>query len=391
MTDTTTRLEQADELNRAAGEVQSMAVMGELAEAVAHDFNNIVSASLIHLGLLLQDRKLNAGQKESLRSLEEETLRAAGLTRQLLAFSRRRFVSKPEMVDLNQLVQGIEKLLKHLVREKVVLSFQPARDACWIKADVGQMEKLVMSLCLVLRDTIRPGGGLLLEIRAGSLRALPTAAGREQGRFVCLVAAAGHTAGTQQSVGSTRKEGEPLEGGWEFDTARQIAELHQGWMEIDREGVTPELRVFLPEIGDVEKDLEQAATQEEVRGGSETILLIEDEDCLRRVSAQSLRRLGYAVLDAADGDAALKLWARHQAQIDLLLADLLLPGSQSGYDLARLFIAQKPSLRVMLSSGNPADLDECSWIPGRPFFPAVKPYTARYLAQRVRDCLDAPA
>jgi CheY-like chemotaxis protein len=370
-------------------ELQSRAVMGELAEAVAHDFNNIVSATLIHLSLLLQDPQLNAGQKESLKTLEQETMRAAGLTRQLLSFSRRRFASKSETIDLNLLLRGIEKMLQRLVRENVALTFEPTPEACWIEADVGQMEKLVMSLCLALRDGMPRGGSLILKTSVGGIDPKsPRSSAAQGGKFVCL--ALTEIASDVKSGPRTRpvpadRESEP--GGWKLDTARQIAQSHHGWLEIAGQKGALEFRVHLPAAR--ARGAENAGAPVEVRGGSETILIVEDEDFLRRVSTLSLRKLGYAVLDAADSDAALKLWEKHRGKIDLLLTDLILPGAESGYDLGRLFTSQKPALRVMLCSGSYAELDEYADPAGASFFHAVKPYTGSRLAQMVRECLDA--
>lgn len=367
--------------------LQSMAVMGELSEAVAHDFNNIISATLIHLGLLLQDPLLNAGQKESLKMLVGETTRAAALTRQLLSFSRRRFAAKTEPVDLNQLLRGVEKLLEHLVRENVFITFQPAAEECWIEGDIGEVEKLVMSLCLVSRDLMPKGGRLILKTNPCHLAECPTtgdAIGAKQ-----VVGISFTSSNSDDLPGKGPSDIAAGESGWQLDTARQLAEEHGGWIEIKREAARTEIHVYFPALKELERSRENSESPDEIRGGSETILLIEDEDFLRRVCALSLRKLGYAVLDAADGDAALKLWEKHGQNIDLLFADLLLPGAESGYELAQLFTAQKPALRVMLSSGNHADLEKYSQIEGPSFFKAVKPYTASRMAQMVRECLDA--
>jgi CheY-like chemotaxis protein len=372
-------------------ELQSLAVMGELAEAVAHDFNNILSGTLIHLGLLLQDAQLSETQKESLKTLEQETTRAAGLMRQLLSFSRRRHFSGDEPIELNKLISGIEKLLQHLVRENVTITFQTSPEECWIKADVGQIEKLVMSLGLLMRDLMPKGGKLLLRTESKILEDIPASLEEKHvGKFICLT-----LTGSQPAENFLPNDRSPFaesnSSDWKLETARQIALRYEGWIETTSEGSTASVRVYLPMATGIDSDPENSTSIEVVVGGTETILLVEDEEILRRVCTLSLRKLGYGVLDAADGDAALTLWEKHHGKIDLLLTDLLLPGSESGHDLAQRFTARKPSLKVILVSGNHGDLDESDHGDELSFFPAVKPYTVAQLARMVRECLDTPA
>ena len=376
-------------------EWQKLAVIGQLAGGVAHDFNNSISATLIHLGLLLKDPQLTATQRESLKTVEKEATRAAELTRQLLSFSRRGHVVKAVPLELNAVVGGILKLARCLVRESIEVIFQPSPDSLWINADIGLVEQLVMNLCLLLREEMPKGGKLLLETARENIDDFPAASStsRRPGHFVVLCISneeyksrfAQKNASAPSSDESRTTDHIQLR----VDTVHDIARQHGGWLETHSdEGLPFAFRLYFPAVSQPGKDL---AEPDEIRGGAESILLVEDETILRRVSTLCLRRLGYAVHEAGDGVEALQIWKKHHQNIDLLFTDLLLPGTEDGLDLAMTMRSEKPSLEVIISSGNGADFGKDTPIAGREITHVTKPYSSNGLARIVRECLDKAA
>jgi PAS domain S-box-containing protein len=376
-------------------EAQKMEAIGQLAGGVAHDFNNILAATLMHLGLLQQSSQLSPAAKESLQEVERETLRAANLTRQLLLFGRRH-VAKVEPLDLNELINELMKMLRRLLGEQIDIRFQSFHEAVWVSADSGMMEQVVMNLCINARDAM-PGGGQLtlatarVELPAPSVDTHPDA---RPGRFVCL-SVADTGCGMEESVlkrifepfFTTKEVGKGT--GLGLASVYGIVKQHGGWVEVEsvvsRGSV---FRVYLPAGTGPAAPAASVGGAEEIKGGSETILLVEDEPYVRRMSALCLRKLGYAVLEAGDGLEALKVWSQHQREIALLFTDMVMPHSMSGLDLAIRLRKDKGVLKVIVSSGYSADLAGPRPKKGEEVVYLPKPYQAAALARLVRRCLD---
>ena len=351
-------------------ENQRLALMGQLAIGVAHDFNNSLSATLLQLGLLKQDAELRPAHHDSLDAMEAELNRAAGLVRQLAALGRRTRVPKVERLDVNLVIADMVKSLRYLMRENVTLVFTPCDEELWLDADIGLLEQLVMMMALMAREALGSGGTCTLGAR---LLSLPKATDTlSAGDYVCLTTEADDVSHVpSQSLGAVEK----------------LVQQLSGWMEMpNKTSRSVKMRVYLSAaIKSDERRPDSAGTK---TSGSETILLIEDEVALRRVSAVYLRMQGYAVHEAGDGVEAWRAWEKHCDKIDLVITDFLLPGSETGIDLARRMREARPSLKLIVVSGHIDDLGDMGDIRELNVEHMEKPFSKDRLGLRVRGCLD---
>ena len=376
-------------------QAQKMEAIGQLAGGVAHDFNNILSGTLMHLGLLQQNPHLTGGTKESLRELERETIRAANLTRQLLLFSRRQ-AANPILLDMNEVVNDLLKMLRRLLGENIDVVFAGSLEPVWVSADAGMMEQVVMNLCINARDAMPKGGRLKIATATVDLDPQSTQpyADARPGNFVCLTVSDTGCGMDASVLGrifepffTTKEVGKGT--GLGLATVYGIVKQHEGWVEVDSTvGEGSSFRVYLPAGSKPAGQIESPGGAEEMTGGSETILLVEDELPLRRTAALCLRKLGYAVLEAGDGVEALKVWEQHRERIALLLTDMVMPEKLTGLDLAELLTKEKGSLKVIVSSGYSADLAEPHRTAGSDVAFLPKPYKTAALAKAVRRSLD---
>ncbi len=376
-------------------QAQKMEAVGQLAGGVAHDFNNILTATLMHLGLLQQSPHLTPGAKDSLKEVERETLRAANLTRQLLLFSRRQ-VAQVEPVEMNVLVNDLLKMLRRLLGENIEIVFEGSSDVIWVCADAGMMEQVVMNLCINARDAMSQGGRLTLATAMVEIEAQPAKPNPDArpGSFVCL-SVTDTGCGMDESVlgrifepfFTTKEVGKGT--GLGLATVYGIVKQHQGWVEVESAvGQGSSFRVYLPAGKSPLDSSAVSSDAEEIRGGSETILLVEDELPVRRLVAMCLRNLGYAVLEAGNGLEAMKVWEQHHQKIKLLFTDMLMPGNMTGLDLAERLKKEKASLKVISSSGYRANLAAFPLTAGQEITYLPKPYEPVALAKIVRRCLD---
>nr|AUN37525.1 diguanylate cyclase/phosphodiesterase [uncultured bacterium] len=374
-----------------------MEAVGQLAGGVAHDFNNILATVMMHLGLLQQSPGLTADARESLKELETEATRAAGLARQLLLFSRRE-VAHPKPLDLNELVQNLLKMLRRLLGENMDIVFRPSSDAVWLAADAGMIEQVVMNLCVNARDAMPNGGQLDLAISLIELRSGPPRPNSSARSFACLSvndSGCGMDAAVLQRIFepffTTKEAGKGT--GLGLATVYGIVKQHQGWIEVDsEEGKGSSFRIFLPALKEAMEKPKAAVTEhpDEAPRGSETILLVEDDESVRRMAALCLRKLGYEVLETASGVEALESWRKHRQRIKLLFTDLIMPGTMTGLGLAQRLRQERPDLKVIISSGYDSERTAPSSIVNQPFTHCAKPYSTFALAKIVRQCLDEP-
>jgi PAS domain S-box-containing protein len=376
-------------------QAQKMEAVGQLAGGVAHDYNNILTATLIQLGLLLDDPHLAPEVKNPLRELQHAAERAANLTRQLLMFSRREIIQvKP--LDLNEVLADLVKMLRRLLGELISLEFQGGIVPLWIEADMGMMEQVVLNLCVNARDALLPKGGRLMidarrvELGAEALRKNSEA---RPGTFVCL-AVTDNGCGMDAAVlkhlfepfFTTKEAGRGT--GLGLATVYGITKKHRGWIDVtSRVGQGSAFRVYLPALSEG-PPAEPKAAQVEVKRGSETILLVEDEELVRQTAAMTLRWYGYRVLEAADGTEAIRVWDEHAGEIDLLFSDMVMPGGFTGLELFKRFKPTKTALKAVISSGYGAVLRGSAPPPGSEIAYLAKPYRMTALACAVRDCLD---
>ena len=376
-------------------QAQKMEAIGQLAGGVAHDFNNILAATLMHLGLLLENPHLTMGTKDSLKEIEKETLRAANLTRQLLLFGQRH-AARAEPLNLNELIDDLLKMLRRLLGEHIGITTLFSSKSAWVKADAGMLEQVVVNLCINARDAMPKGGSLtlattLLELEAEPARPHPDA---RPGRFVCLSVTDTGCGMTQSVLGrifepffTTKDVGKGT--GLGLASVYGIVKQHEGWVEVESEvGCGSCFRVFLPAGAGPLNNPAVPGSAEVIIGGTETILLVEDEPPLRQMVALCLRKLGYQVLESANGPEALRVWEQHHQKIQLLLTDMVMPEKMTGLELAEQLKKKKDSLQVIISSGYGADMLKSPLIAALKITCLPKPYAAPALAKIVRRCLD---
>ncbi|HEX2855094.1 MAG TPA: PAS domain S-box protein [Opitutaceae bacterium] len=374
---------------------QKLESIGQLAGGVAHDFNNLLTVITGHLSLIKLRGNVAPDVSDSLREIGAASDRAANLTRQLLAFSRRQVMQLRDL-DVNEIVENMAKMLRRLVGEDVALHFRPAAQSLVIHADPGMVEQILLNLAVNARDAMPEGGHLTIAttpVEIDTMAARPPQS--RPGRFACLTVvdsgvgiAAEVLPHIFEPFFTTKDVGQGS--GLGLATVYGIVQQHEGWLEVSsrvNEGTT--FRIYLPRRGDALPAPAAEAPRPAVAGGRETILLVEDEPAVRAIMSVVLMRHGYVVLEAENGRAAQEVWARHRERISLLLTDLVMPDGVSGQELARLLARDKPKLRVIFTSGYSAA------IAGRDFplkegvnFLA-KPFEASRLAQVVRATLDA--
>jgi PAS domain S-box-containing protein len=393
MRDITERVQLEHQLRQA----QKMEAIGQLVGGVAHDFNNILTAVLLHLGLLQGEPGLEEQTKSSLRELERATLRATSLTRQLLVFSRKQ-AAHVQVLDLDQSLQNLLKMLQRVLGETVELLVHQTAGGAWVKADPGMMEQVVMNLCINARDAMPQGGRLEIGTSAVEFSADGdgTRAQVRPGRFVCLAVTDTGCGMSQEVVErifepffTTKDPGKGT--GLGLAMVYGIVKQHEGWIDVaSTVGQGSRFRIYLPAWSGPREADSGLVPPRECPQGSETILLVEDDPSVRRSVALQLRRLGYAVLEAANGAEAIDLWKAHRSQIALLLSDMVMPGGIGGAELATLLRREKPALKVIISSGYSS---HNASLPGQAggdgFRQLGKPYEAASLAKAVRECLDS--
>jgi PAS domain S-box-containing protein len=368
---------------------QKMEAFGQLAGGVAHDFNNILAAMLLQVSFIKTTAKLPDEIIAQLGDLEELTARASGLTRQLLMFSRRQGMEK-RTLDLNTVVKGTCNLLGRLIGEHVTIELKTSAEPLWIEADSGMVEQVMMNLCINARDAMPGGGKLSIETHAVA----PTGATERSNRgHACLVVAdtgSGMDAATRARIFEPFFTTKPVGKGTGLGlaTVYGIIQQHRGWVEVESTpGAGSTFRVFLPLQEKASAVVDERGTGGLSRG-TESILLVEDDEMVRLALSTCLRRAGYNVTEAADGPQAVRVWNEHKHDFNVLLTDFLMPGGLNGAELADHLLRDKESLRVIVISGY-AVLPNGAPIPwSKGTIRLAKPFELRTLLETVRRSLD---
>jgi PAS domain S-box-containing protein len=375
---------------------QKMEAIGQLAGGVAHDFNNILTVIHGHASLLLVDKTLAKNAARSAQQIAQAAERAAGLTRQLLTFSRRQ-VMQPRRIDLNELVSNMTMMLGRILGEDIALQLNYWPQPAFIKADSSMIEQVLLNLVVNARDAMPKGGQLAIKITTSRIDSRHQAyhPDSRDSQFICLnVTDTGCGINPEnlrhifEPFFTTKEVGKGT--GLGLATVYGIVNQHQGWLEVDSEvGKGSTFRVFLPMAKGEESVVEEGKTAEpEVRGGTETILVVEDEIALRELVCSVLDGHGYEILQAETGVKALEIWQNNKKRIDLLLTDLVMPDHLNGRELAEKLIADKPRLKVIFTSGYTADVVGKDFVLGGGLHYLQKPYNPQKLALTVRNCLD---
>jgi PAS domain S-box-containing protein len=375
---------------------QKMEAIGQLAGGVAHDFNNILTVIHGHASLLLAGGALAGPPARSAQQIIQAAERAAGLTRQLLTFSRRQ-VMQPRRLDMNEVVGNMTKMLGRILGEDIALQLHYFPRPALVQADAGMMEQVLLNLAVNSRDAM-PKGGLLsvrISLEEVDARHMLHHSDAHTGRFVCITAA---DTGCGIPGENLRRIFEPFfttkevgKGtGLGLATVYGIVKQHQGWVEVESEvGKGTTFKVFLPCSGEAAPVAEAPSVEEVVRGGSETILVVEDEAAVRDLVCSLLAAHGYNILQAESGIQALEMWPNCKEKVDLVLTDLVMPDRVNGRELAEKLWAERPRLKVIFTSGYSADVVGKDFVLRRGLNYLQKPYHPHKLAVAVRECLDA--
>ncbi|MCC6738821.1 MAG: response regulator [Planctomycetia bacterium] len=372
-----------------------MEAIGRLAGGVAHDFNNLLTA-IVGYAELARDR---FGEDDPARREMDEILkageRASGLTRQLLAFSRRQ-VLQPQVLDLNAVVADMEKLLRRLIGESIRLEISLAPDTGPVKADRGQLEQVVVNLAVNARDAMGGKGTLTLATRRVEAVEVAPAPGMQSLRpqaFARLSVTDTGVGMTEEVIShmfepffTTKDRGKGT--GLGLATVYGIVRQSGGHIQVRSApgaGTTFEIDLPCTEVAGAAVPAQEQPHPSPK--GPETILVVEDEDALRALVVRALRGLGYTVLEAGDGPSAVRAAAGHPGEIHLLVSDVVMPGP-SGPETAREIALHRPSMRILFISGYADDaLGKHSIVPQGASFLA-KPFSPRNLAVKVREVLE---
>jgi two-component system cell cycle sensor histidine kinase/response regulator CckA len=373
-------------------QAQKMDAFGQLAAGVAHDFNNLLTVILGNLSLLRMGLESKADEAAAIDQTVAASERAASLTRQLLMFGRRQ-VMQPKPLDLNKVVENMTKMLKRLIGEHITLEARCAPDSAPVLADANMMEQVLINLAVNSRDAMPKGGKLVIEIAAVAVDDPPLEI-KHAGEFIrCTVTDSGAGIAPKnlphifEPFFTTKDVGKGT--GLGLATVFGIVQQHSGWIKVESivgQGTT--FRIYLPRLAGDAPAQPEAHPAIAVRGGQETILLVEDEIPVRQLMHALLTHHGYKIHEASSGSEALKLWPALREKVDLLITDMVMPDGLTGTELADKLTVEKPDLKVIYCSGyTNAALSENSALRNNPNF-LEKPFGPQKLLQRVRDCLD---
>jgi hypothetical protein len=387
------------ELRRAQRQLlqsQKMEAVGQLAGGIAHDFNNLLTIILSYSDLLRSEPALAPSAREAIAAIHDAGMSATALTRQLLIFSRKETV-QPRVMRLNDLIAGTGRMLKRLIGEQVELATALAPDAGVVRVDPGQLEQVIVNLAVNARDAMPSGGRLLIESRNVDVD-VPGADGAPlipPGGYVLLVVSdngTGMDAATQARIFepffTTKAHGKGT--GLGLATVYGIVKQSGGHIAVYSElGHGTSFKIYLPRLDDSAEPPRKPADPAAPLGGTETILLVEDERALRDLTSRILEPKGYTVLTAVDGEAAQAIVMSHPGPIHLVLTDVVLPG-MSGSEVAAWIVRQRPGIQVLYMSGYTDDAIVHHGVLEAGMHFIEKPFTGLGLARKVRQLLDAP-
>jgi nitrogen-specific signal transduction histidine kinase len=375
-------------------QAQKMEAVGRLAGGIAHDFNNLLTAITGYADLALEDLPEGDPIRHDMKEILRAAYRAAGLTRQLLAFSRQQVLA-PRVLDLNEVVRSVDQMLHRLIGEDIDLQTVLAPGLGRVKADPGQLEQVIVNLAVNARDAMPAGGNLTIETADIEMsetlgRDLTTV---PAGHYVMLAITDSGTGMDEHTKArifepffTTKEQGKGT--GLGLATVYGIVKQSGGFIWVYSEpGHGTTFKIYLPRVEGAAEALVPPVGPAEVPRGTETVLIVEDEAAVRALAKTALARKGYRVLEAANGGEALLLCEAEQAPIHLLVTDVVMPGL-GGADLAHRFAPLRPDMKVLFISGytDQAAARDGKMPPGAAHL--EKPFSLDGLARKVREVLD---
>ena len=390
--DVTDRLNLEEQLRHS----QKMESVGQLAAGVAHDFNNMLTIIQGHSSTLLARQALPVELTDPVQSIYFAAERAASLTKQLLMFSRKN-VMQIKPLDLRETVGNMSKMLQRLLGETISLRFDPPPTMPLVQGDGGMVEQVIMNLAVNARDAMVRGGELAVSLEAVFVdddytSTRPEARTGYFARLRVRDTGSGMDAQTMLHIFepffTTKEVGKGT--GLGLATVYGIVKQHYGWIEVSSEpGKGTTFDVFFP----AENELATGTATEPTfhptaTGGTETVLIVEDEPVLREMARDILEGCGYRILEAASGRGALKVWDDNRGKIDLLLTDMVMPEGVSGVELAEALLHDHPNLRIVFTSGYTPNEVSSKMLEQHHARFLQKPYSHNELAGVVREILD---
>ncbi len=374
-------------------QAQKMEAIGQLAGGVAHDFNNLLTVINSYSTLLLEDAGADSPTREMLIEIRKAGDRAGALTRQLLAFSRKQML-EPKVLNLNSIVSDTEKMLRRLIGEDIVLTLRLSPELGLVKADPGQVSQILINLAVNARDAMATNGRLTIAtgnvvLDAAYCHDFPDLA---PGEYVLLTV---QDTGVGMDAATIARAFEPFfttkgigKGtGLGLATVHGIVKQSRGHVAIDSEpGHGATFRVYLPRVSDARAEPGVPAVLQPMPPGLETVLLVEDEAAVRVLAQRILYRCGYEVLEAANGEEALRLSELHPGPIHLLISDVVMPYLGGG-ELAQRILERRPECKVLFLSGYMDDAVIRHGVQSAEYAFLQKPFTPSSLAQKVESVL----
>jgi PAS domain S-box-containing protein len=386
--DITDRRQLEEQLRQA----QKMDAVGRLAGGVAHDFNNLLMVINGYTEVLLEQLEKGSAIHYKVQFIQQAADRAATLTRQLLAFSRKQLLEL-KVIDVNSVISDMERLLRPLIGENIELVTRLSSETGHTRADAGQLEQVIMNLVVNAKDSMPEGGKLTLESSDVTVRQnFREHRFIQPGRYAVIsVADTGHGMDkeTQSRIFepffTTKEKGKGT--GLGLSTVYGIVKQSNGYVFAESEvGAGTTFYVYLPRVEDSAEEASPAKSPQSEAGGCETVLLVEDEESVRELVRVTLASRGYNVLEAEDGERGLEIAESHKEHIDILITDVVMPGI-GGRELAKKLLSLRPGISVLYLSGYTEDavVTPGALGPGTGFL--QKPFTLQNLAKKVREVL----
>ncbi len=372
---------------------QKMEAVGHLAGGIAHDFNNVLQAIHGYVDLALDGLSPEEELHELLTEIAKAARRASTLTRQLLAFSRRQILH-PIHLDLNSLTGDVLKLVRRVIGENIDLAFIPGQVLGMIHADPGQMEQIILNLCINARDAMPDGGTLNIETQNVRIDAeyCRNHSWAKQGRYVLLsISDTGHGMDEETQLQvfepffTTKEPGHGT--GLGLSTVYGIVKQHHGMVAVySEEGKGTTFKVYFPLVERRATEVEPVIDGEAM-GGTETVLVAEDDETIRSLAVRMLEEGGYTVLVAADGEEAMRLFEMHAGDIDLALLDVVMP-KMGGREVFHRLRTMRPNITILFSTGYAPSSVHSRFVLEQNLDLIIKPYVRQSLLRKVREVLD---